>query len=491
MLNRLAILGVLIALLQVSQAQAVPYDLVILNGTVMDPESGLAAVRNLGITGGTIQAVTTDPLEGRETLNAKGLVVAPGFIDLHQHGQDDENYRMKAMDGVTTALELEIGTEDVDRWYDQRAGKALINYGVSIGHPRVRMAVMHDPGDFLPNGDAAHKAATDAEIAEITKQIDHGLQRGALAVGVGVAYTEAASSWEILEVFRVAAKYGASCHVHLRGGTDHERGLQEVLADSAISGAPLHVVHIQSTGGPATSHELEMIREARARGLDVTTETYPYTAGMTAIDSAVVDEWVRIPGNSYGQLMWPETGERLTRETFAKYRKQGGYVIMFTNTEEIVGNAVRNPLTMIASDGMIIQGKGHPRTAGTYSRILGHYVRETHDLTLDGRPAQDDADARAAPGKARSHDEEQGPHSRRRRRRHHRLRSANDHGKIYLREAHNLLARCAVCGGEWSRRGGQRSTQKWRGFRDKRFERRSSKTLKIWSLPPRPPDVGN
>ena len=379
-------LGVLLGVLlfsKIGYPQEVPsYDLVILNGTVMDPESGLAAVRNLGITGGTIQAVSAGPLRGRETVNAKGLVVAPGFIDLHQHGQDDENYRMKAMDGVTTALELEIGTADVDRWYDQRAGKALINYGVSIGHPRVRMAVMHDPGDFLPSGDAAHKPATDAEIAEITKQIDHGLQRGALAVGVGVAYTEAASSWEILEVFRVAAKYGASCHVHLRGGTDHERGLQEVLADAAMTGAPLHVVHIQSTGGPATSHELEMIREARARGLDVTTETYPYTAGMTAIDSAVVDEWVRIPGNSYGQLMWPETGERLTRETYAKYRKQGGYVIMFTNTEEIVSNAVRNPLTMIASDGMIIKGKGHPRTAGTYSRILGHYVRETHDLTL-------------------------------------------------------------------------------------------------------------
>jgi N-acyl-D-aspartate/D-glutamate deacylase len=387
--NRLTILAVFIVQMhngRPSQAQnspeKPPYDLVILNGTVTDPESGLFSARNVGITGGIIQAVTSDPLQGRSTIDAKGLVVAPGFIDLHQHGQDDENYGMKAMDGVTTVLELEIGTEDVDRWYDQRAGKTLINYGVSIGHPRVRMAVMHDPGDFLPNGDAAHRAATDAEIAQITRQIDHGLQRGALAVGVGAAYTEAASPWEILQVFRVAAKYGASCHVHLRGVTGHEQGLQEVLADSAISGAPLHVVHIQSTGGPATPHELEMIREARAHGLDVTTETYPYTAGMTAIDSAVVDDWIKVPGNSLNQLMWPQTGERLTRESYEKYRKQGGYVIMFTNTEEIVTGAIRDPLTMIASDGMIVHGRGHPRTAGTYSRILGHYVRETHDLTL-------------------------------------------------------------------------------------------------------------
>ena len=365
-----------------AQDSSTNYDLVILNGTVMDPESGLADVRNVGISNGKIQAIATEPLLGRASIDAKGLVVAPGFIDLHQHGQDDENYRMKAMDGVTTALELEIGTEDVDRWYDQRAGKALINYGVSIGHPRVRMVVMHDPGDFLPNGDAAHKAATDAQIEKITRQIEHGLQRGALAVGVGAAYTEAASPWEILQVFQLAAKYGASCHVHLRGVTGHEQGLQEVFADSAISGAPLHVVHIQSTGGPATPHELEMIRGARAHGLDVTTETYPYTAGMTAIDSAVVDDWVKVPGNSLNQLMWPLTGERLTQESYAKYRKQGGYVIMFTNTEEIVSGAVRDPLTMIASDGMIIHGRGHPRTAGTYSRILGHYVRETHDLTL-------------------------------------------------------------------------------------------------------------
>jgi N-acyl-D-aspartate/D-glutamate deacylase len=125
-----------------------------------------------------------------------------------------------------------------------------------------------------------------------------------------------------------------------------------------------------------------MIRGARAHGLDVTTETYPYTAGMTAIDSAVVDNWVKTPGNSLDQLMWPPTGERLTPETYAKYRKQGGYIIMFSNTEEIVTGAIRDPLTMIASDGMILNGKGHPRTAGTYSRILGHYVRETHDLTL-------------------------------------------------------------------------------------------------------------
>jgi N-acyl-D-aspartate/D-glutamate deacylase len=389
MSNKLTTLCVLLALLHsgaVSKAQnplaKTRYDLVILNGRVMDPESGLEAIRNVGVKAGTIQSVTTEPLEGRVTVDARGLVVAPGFIDLHQHGQDNENYRLKAMDGVTTALELEIGTADVDRWYAERLGKPLINYGVSIGHPPTRMVIMHDPGDFLPTGDAAHKSATEAEIEEMKLRIDHGLKRGALAVGFGVAYTEAASSWEILEMFRVASRYGASCHVHLRHGRDAEDGLEEVLAAAAVSGAPLHVVHIQSTGGAATLRELEMIREARDRGLDVTTEMYPYTAGMTRIDSALFDGWEKYPDAKFQTYLWPATGERLTRETFAKYRTAGGFVIMFSNTQETVDQAARNPLTMIASDGLIHEGKGHPRTSGTYSRILGHHVREMHDLSL-------------------------------------------------------------------------------------------------------------
>src|SRR6266852_3650279 len=92
------------------------YDLVIANGRVMDPESGLDSIRNVGIRGRKIAAISTDRLEGKQTIDAKGLVVAPGFIDLHQHGQDPENYAAKAADGVTTALELEVGVADVDRW---------------------------------------------------------------------------------------------------------------------------------------------------------------------------------------------------------------------------------------------------------------------------------------------------------------------------------------------------------------------------------------
>jgi N-acyl-D-aspartate/D-glutamate deacylase len=367
-------------------AQDQPYDVVIANGRVMDPESGLDAVRNVGIRGEKIRAISSEPLKGKQTIDAKGLVVAPGFIDLHQHGQDAENYAAKAADGVTTALELEVGVADVDHWYGQRESKALINYGASAGHIPVRMAVMHDPGQLLPSGDAAHREATPAEMEQILSLLEKGLQRGALAVGLGPAYTEAATNWEIVEVFRVAAKYHASCHVHIRsalpGTAGNFSGFEEAIAAAAITGAPLHIVHIQSTGGPNVAQELQMISEARSRGIDVTTEAYPYTMGMTSIQSAIFDYKESEPDSYFASLLWPATGEHLTRDSFARYRKEGGMVILPSNTQENIDAAIENPLTMIASDGHLLNGKGHPRTSGTYARVLGHYVREEKTLDL-------------------------------------------------------------------------------------------------------------
>ncbi|HEU4434240.1 MAG TPA: amidohydrolase family protein, partial [Pyrinomonadaceae bacterium] len=346
------------------------------------------AVRNIGVSGGTIKMITSAGLNGRTVIDAKGLVVAPGFIDLHQHGQNEENYRFKVMDGVTTALELEVGAGDVDRWYAERHGKATINYGVSIGHLAARMAAMHDKAEFLPSGQAAKRAATDTEIAAMKTHIEQGLRRGAVAVGFGIQYTPNASHWEILEMFRVAARFGASCHVHMRNAGVKEpasstQALEEVLAAAAITGAPLHVVHIQSTGGKATPKLLQMIAEARSRNLDVTTECYPYIAGMTDIKSAIFDEgWQEVFDIDYGDLQWAATGERLTKESFERYRKTGGMVAVFSMTEEIVENGLANPLTMIASDGILDHGKGHPRTAGAYTRVLGRYVRERGTLSL-------------------------------------------------------------------------------------------------------------
>jgi N-acyl-D-aspartate/D-glutamate deacylase len=373
------------------RAQAGAYDIVIRNGRVIDPESGLDAVRSVGIRDGKIAAVSVSALRGRQVIDARGLVVAPGFIDLHVHGQNDENYRVYAMDGVTTALELEVGVENVPAFYATREGKALINFGASAGHIPARMAVMKDGGTarntLLPLDSAGHKVASDAQIAEIRKHVETGLASGALGVGMGLEYTPAASKYEVLETFRAAAKYGAAVFVHTRSTGDTDPGssvesYMEVIAASAITGAPVHIVHVNSTSLASTPTTLALIQEARSRGVDVTTEAYPYVAGMTEISSPLLDKYANGPDSMFAKLMLVSTGERLTRATFAANRTPGNMVILFLNTPEMEAMAITSPLTAIASDGRIADGKGHPRTAGTSARVLGYYVRQTRQITL-------------------------------------------------------------------------------------------------------------
>jgi N-acyl-D-aspartate/D-glutamate deacylase len=364
-------------------AQTTPqavYDRVILGGRVMDPASGLDAVRNIALQDGRIAVITTEALGGRDTVDARGLVVAPGFIDLHAHGQTPETYRFQSLDGVTTSLELELGTADVAAWYRERSAGERINYGVSIGHIKVRMAVMHDSGTQWPMSDAAYRAATPAEIAEIAQRIESGLQEGAVDIGAGFPYTPAATHDELLAVFRVAAKTKTPVHVHIRAGV---AGLKEALSLAGETGAPLHVVHLNSSALAETPVMLEMIRDARAQGRDVTTEAYPYAAGMTEIQSATIQAaYGTAPDARLAELEWPPTGERLSRESFARYTHIGGPIVIHTNTEPMVIAAIRSPLTSIVSDAYWQNGAGHPRTTGTFSRVLGRYVRETHALSL-------------------------------------------------------------------------------------------------------------
>lgn len=360
------------------------YDLVILNGRVMDPASGLDAARSVGITRSTIRAVSAGSLTGKDTLDARGMVVAPGFIDLHQHAQDTVGYRVAVLDGTTTALELEGGTVDVDGWYAARAGTSLINHGVSVGHDEVRMQVMGDPGKGTAVGPAKLRASTAPELAAIVAAVDRGLRRGAVAAGMIIEFTPAATPWEILEVFRVAARRGAAVHVHLRAlpAPLYFLETEEVIGAAAATGAAAHIVHIQSSGGEDTPKMLALIQGARSRGLDITTEVYPYTASMSPIEAADNDDWQSWPDKKFARFEWALTGERLTRASFGRYRAIGGNLIDYNNTEEVVTAAVADSLTMIASDGILHDGVGHPRVAGTFARVLGHYVREAGALTL-------------------------------------------------------------------------------------------------------------
>ena len=358
------------------------YDRVILGGRVVDPASQLDAVRNIGLQDGRIAVITTQAVRGRDTVDARGLVVAPGFIDLHAHGETPETYRFYALDGVTTALELELGTADVAAWYRERSVGEPINYGVSIGHIKVRMAVMHDSGTRMPVGDGAYRAASPAQIGEIAQRIEIGLRDGAVDIGAGFPYTPAATRDELLAVFRVAARTRTPVHAHIIPGV---AGLKAALSLAGETGAPLHVVHINSAGLAETPVMLDMISDARAHGRDVTTEAYPYDAGMTEIQSATIqDVYKTAPDARLAELEWPPTGERLNRESFERYALIGGPIVIHTNTEQMVAVAINSPLTIIASDAYWQNGTGHPRTTGTFAKVLGRYVREggAHALSL-------------------------------------------------------------------------------------------------------------
>jgi len=380
------------SLLMVMLSLALPalsqtYDVVLRNGRVMDPETKLDAIRNVGIQNGKIAAISADPLAGKTVIDATGLVVAPGFIDLHSHGQDAENYRYKAMDGVTTALELEKGVWPVAPWYAEREGKALINFGASSGHIPACMAVMHDTGTWLPRDKVITDTPTDAQQAQILADVEQGLREGGVGIGMGLAYTPRETPADILQVFQLAARWREPIFVHMRTPGGLTPGvvdsLQEMIADAAITGASVHIVHINSMANKLTPLALQMIHGARTLGLDVTTEAYPYTAGATGIESDVFHPgWQRQLGITYSDLEWVETGERLTEASFNHYRQTGGKVILFTNTEEMVRLAMADSMVMIASDGTLTDGKGHPRSAGTYSRLLGVYVREQKVLPL-------------------------------------------------------------------------------------------------------------
>ncbi len=389
-------------------AAGAAFDLVLAGGRVMDPESGLDAVRHVGIRGGEIAAVSVEPLAGREVVDVRGRVVAPGFIDLHAHGQDPKSNAFQVRDGVTTALDLEVGAWPVEAFYRQREGSARIHYGVSAGHipARVRLkhgvSVVHPPTTrelatgprawlmrlvqrfWQPMGYARDPAGPE-EIERLVELVRAGLDEGGIGIGFGLDYTPGASADEIRALFALAAERGVLCFVHMRRSrrADDMSGLEDLLGHVEVTGAALHVAHVTSSGQLRTPRYLERMREARARGLDVTTEAYPYTAGSTRIESALFDDgWREQLGIDYGDLQWSETGERLTAETFARYRAQGGWVILHSMRPETVDAAIADPLVMIASDGVpMLRGGEHPRGAGTFARVLGVYARERKLLT--------------------------------------------------------------------------------------------------------------
>jgi dihydroorotase len=379
------------------------YDVVLAGGRVIDPASGLDDVRDVGISDGHIAAIATRRLAGRDVIDVSGLVVAPGFVDLHAHGQDETARWLQAQDGVTTALDMEAGVWPVAPWYAAQEGRSPIHYGAAVGHIPARRKLKHDVDAGHPPTSSrelqelfvrerawAYDAAGPAEVDRLVALLEAGLHDGAPGIGVGIQYTPAAGQDEILRVFELAGRTHAPIFVHTRWISMSAPGssieaVQEVLADAAATGASLHIMHVASSGLRQTPVILDLIDGARQHGVDVSTEAYPYTAASTVLASAFFDPgWDKRLGISYGDLQWAATGERLTRASFERYRKTAtGNAIVHMIPEDVVTTAIASPLVMIASDGMVFRTGGeHPRGAGTFARVLGRYVRERGTIGL-------------------------------------------------------------------------------------------------------------
>jgi N-acyl-D-aspartate/D-glutamate deacylase len=370
------------------------FDLVLKSGRVIDPETNLDAVRDVGIRGDTIARISTDPLTGRRTIDARGLVVTPGFIELHQHGHRQDDYRLLALDGVTTALELEVGVPDVQRFIDARRGQSLIHFGAAASHLTARLlawdaplptsAFGSDAGIIPQSSPATNEPASRERLDRMVATLRSQIEAGALGVGMGLEYAPGATRDEVTEVFKLAQRVGGPVFVHVRksGAGVGVEAITEVLDAAAASGAALHIVHVNSSCMRASPECLSLIASARDKGVDVTTEAYPYTAGSTAINSAYFNPgWREQRGIDYGDLELPETGERLTRERFDVLHAapEPRLVLIHMNPDSVVDPVIAAPRVAIASDGL----KEHPRGAGTHARVLARYVRDQKTITLN------------------------------------------------------------------------------------------------------------
>lgn len=399
---RCFILAAILCICIYTTAQStIEYDIVLSGGRVIDPETKLDAIRNVGIINNRITQISTEPLKGKETINVNGLVVAPGFIDLHVHGRSNVEQEYQLHDGVTTALELEWGIEHLGKWYESRKGKALINYGASVNWPFERFKAISKYQNAVDSllittlkGEAsigtmtntilraANEAISPAEMNQTLANIKTSLSEGGISIGVPIGYLPKTNPNEMYRVFQLAGELNTLVFTHVRN--PDIISIQEVITDAVLTHAPLHIVHINSMSLGNIQLSIDMVTAAKNKGFDITTELYPYTAGSTGLQSAMFDEgWQQRLGISYDDLQWVATGERLTKESFETYRKTGGVVILHVMKPEWIKTGIAAPGVLIASDGMTYAKLAHPRTAGTFSRVLGKYVREDKVIDLN------------------------------------------------------------------------------------------------------------
>ncbi len=387
-----------------------PHELVLAGGRVVDPETGLDRVGDVGIDGDTVTAVG-DHLAGATTVDVAGLVVVPGFVDLHSHAQTLPGRRLQACDGVTTALDLEAGRAPVAMAYAREARRGSpINYGFSASWAAARMHVVADGP--LDGGAAAvfgglagtawQQAATAAQQARVLDQISSDLAAGAVGIGALIGYTPGVEPAEYLALAALAADAGVPTFTHSRDIVELAPdtlidGAEEVVRAAGTTGAHMHYCHINSTSGRHIDRVLALVDRCQDEGARITTEAYPYGSGSTAIGAAfLAPERLRERFAGTTSITYLRTGERIADEARLRALRAadpGGLVIIEFLDETAAGDAallrrsLAFPDAIVASDAMPPMWTGtadpdlaawplpphvvtHPRTAGTFGRAL-------------------------------------------------------------------------------------------------------------------------
>ena len=380
------------------------FDVVILNGRVMDPETNFDAVRNVGVKDGKIALITEEVIKGKETIDATGHVVAPGFIDGHQHCLEPYVYNLMLRDGRTTILDLEIGAHGpkLDEFYERFEGKAPLNFGAAVAHEFARAAVLDGFSDwkYLNTPDAIYSRQSQGwtktrpnleQGNEILALLDEGLRQGGIGIGSTVGYMRAGvSTREIYELQKLAGLYGRQIGMHFRGTPGNDvaevNGIQEMLANAAALGSPAIACHFNNPGYNLV-HELMV--KMRERGYNVWGEIYPYRAGSTALNAVFLEPevWVKSLGYKYEETVQDvATLEYYTEKSRVEMLKKEPTraVIVYKMPAEAVADWLRMPGVAIGSDGMpLIPDTGldrntpfedlpntHPRFSGAFAKTL-------------------------------------------------------------------------------------------------------------------------
>lgn len=396
-------------------SERVEQQVVLRGGRVVDPESGFDGVADVLVRGAVVEAIGADlPLPpGATALDVGGLVVGPGMIDLHCHEQTVAGHHLKALDGVTTALELEAGAMPVATACERTAAEGRpLNYGFSAawGSARAQALLGRRPdgtvaGSLSVLGEEAwRRDATPRELTALLDLLAGELADGALGIGLLVGYAPRSDPREYLAVARLAAEAGVPTFTHARELVEDDPqtpvdGVQELVRAAAETGARTHLCHVNSTSRRHVARVLAALDRGRAAGLPLTTEAYPYGSGCTSVGAAfLAPERLTAWGLAPSALVLAGSGERVAdaarlRELRAEQPGALCFVEFLDEDDpadrELLLMPLRHRDVMVASDATPIDwggettpwplprdGATHPRTAGTFAKALRMMVRE-------------------------------------------------------------------------------------------------------------------